>query len=224
MILVIQVPLQQARVRPGPHYEGDGFGGISAVAYGAESSTLDSEEVFSRHRGEIMKDERERKKAAADMEPAVVKAGKTEGSFSEVNGLAIERDRDFPIRVTLQFYKSTATGILDQDQIQAISEQIKKSMNKADYIGSLVLSDTTRPTESTRSSKVIKYPQWWNVFWLTYKDQFSQITEDEARELLFKDGLINSTTLEESRDACFARLLPYATPKPSIDPEWHPAD
>ena len=38
---------------------------------------------------------------APDMEDAVVKVGKSEGDFSELEGLDIERDDRFPVRLTL---------------------------------------------------------------------------------------------------------------------------
>jgi hypothetical protein len=41
---------------------------------------------------------------AADVEDAIVKVGEAEGSFDEVAGIAIERDPQFPVRVTLQVH------------------------------------------------------------------------------------------------------------------------
>jgi hypothetical protein len=40
----------------------------------------------------------------ADVEDAIVKVGEAEGPFDEVAGIAIERDPQFPVRVTLQVY------------------------------------------------------------------------------------------------------------------------
>jgi hypothetical protein len=38
----------------------------------------------------------------ADVEDAIVKVGEAEGRYEEVGGLEIERDPQFPVRVTLQ--------------------------------------------------------------------------------------------------------------------------
>jgi hypothetical protein len=40
----------------------------------------------------------------ADVEDAIVSVGEAEGPFDEVDGIAIERDPQFPVRVTLQVH------------------------------------------------------------------------------------------------------------------------
>ncbi len=42
----------------------------------------------------------------ADVEDAIVSVGEAEGPFDEVDGIAIERDPQFPVRVTLQVHST----------------------------------------------------------------------------------------------------------------------
>ena len=51
----------------------------------------------------------------SDVEEAVIGHGKVEGPFTEIDGLEIERDDRFPVRVTVQFYKATSNGV-DSDK------------------------------------------------------------------------------------------------------------
>ena len=74
--------------------------------------------------------------------------GEKQLTFDELNGLkTIERDTRYPIRVTLQYYKSTDNGILTRDIMKAIKNLLEKSQKQADYVGSLVTDYTIRSTE-----------------------------------------------------------------------------
>jgi len=74
--------------------------------------------------------------------------GEKQLSFDELNGLStIERDTRYPIRVTLQYYKSTDNGILTKDIMKAIKNLLEKSQKQADFVGSLVTDYTIRSTE-----------------------------------------------------------------------------
>ncbi len=86
--------------------------------------------------------------ARSNVEAAVISHGEVEGPFTEIDGLPIERDPRFPIRVTVQFYKATDNGVVSAADMRHISEQIAKVYSNADYVGSLVIDgDTGRPTE-----------------------------------------------------------------------------
>ncbi len=69
--------------------------------------------------------------------------------YKEMGSLeSLERDERYPIRVTLQYYKSTDNGVVTEDIMDAIEEMLKKSQKHADFIGSLVNeTDPKRPTE-----------------------------------------------------------------------------
>ncbi|WP_204103272.1 MULTISPECIES: hypothetical protein [Spirulina sp. CCY15215] len=75
----------------------------------------------------------------SDVEAAVIGHGELEGPFTEIGNLAIVRDTDFPIRVTVQFYKATSNGIVSEQDMQEIKAQIDRVYTEADYVGSLVV-------------------------------------------------------------------------------------
>jgi len=97
---------------------------------------------------------------ASDVEDAVIGHGEVEGPFTELDGLAIERDPDFPIRVTVQFYKATATGAVSAADVEAIAADITRVYEEADYVGSLVTDGPSgRPTEY--DGEHIQPNGWW---------------------------------------------------------------
>jgi hypothetical protein len=85
----------------------------------------------------------------SDVDVAVLGHGKTEGPYTELDGLTIARDARFPVRVTLQFYQATSNGVVSRADVKAMATQIKKVYGKGDYVGSLVVPsgvDRLRPT------------------------------------------------------------------------------
>ena len=86
-------------------------------------------------------------RGASDVEEAVIGHGRDQGPFVEIDGLPIERDERFPIRVTVQFYKATSNGVLDDADAAAIAAQVERVYAEASYVGSLVVDgDMGRPT------------------------------------------------------------------------------
>jgi len=75
----------------------------------------------------------------SDMEDAVIGHGEDEGEHLELGGQKLERDDRFPIRITVQFYKATSNGIVDEQDLENIRQCIDKTYSSADYIGSLVV-------------------------------------------------------------------------------------
>jgi hypothetical protein len=135
MVLVIQVPLRQKN----PWY------GLPMAAedveYAAESTPT---------RG-------------GDVERAVIGHGEIEGPFTEIGGLDIERDEDYPIRVTVQFYKATSDGIVTEADLAGIAESIEQVYEDADYVGSLVVDpDPDRVTN--HDGPEIDWDTWWQAF------------------------------------------------------------
>lgn len=102
-----------------------------------------------------------------DVEEAVIGHGPAEGPFTEIDGLAIRRDPRFPIRVTVQFYKATATGVLDAQDMKALAEQIEGVYRDAKSVGSLVLDpDRGRSTEWDDEGRGKAEPaDFWETFW-----------------------------------------------------------
>lgn len=128
-VLIIQVPLkhrQMTRSMPGMFSMG-----MSAAE--APSAAM-------------MEDESEA------MEQAVIGHGETEGPFTEIHDLAIERDERFPVRVTVQMYKATTSGTISDADVADIRAQIDRIYDSGDYVGSLVTGGVTeRPTEWVRT-------------------------------------------------------------------------
>ncbi|MGB6167415.1 MAG: hypothetical protein WBF52_07490, partial [Geitlerinemataceae cyanobacterium] len=157
MVMLIQVPLKQ-KERPMPEAPVS-FGGINLLSDEVLGASPDS-----------------------NVEAAVIGHGEVEGPFTEIDNLAIERDPDFPIRVTVQFYKATSNGVVSERDMQDIRQQIARVYADADYVGSLVVDGPTdRPTEYDGSK--IEPPNWWDDFWKRYEENTGQ-SPDEAIEML----------------------------------------
>ena len=152
MVLLIQVPLKQK------HPFEDTFFGY------AEAPSVAKEMV------------------GADVEAAVVGHGPVEGPFTEIDGLDIERDERFPIRVTVQFYKATSNGVVTQADMDEVAAQISRVYEDGDYVGSLVVDGRSdRPTEYDGSKEM---PDgWWDAFWKRF-EQNTGITRWSARDIL----------------------------------------
>jgi hypothetical protein len=84
----------------------------------------------------------------SDVEQAVLGHGPNLGPFSEGHGLRFVRDPQFPIRVTVQFYKATSNGVVDEKDLDGIAKSIGGVYEHADFVGSLVMpeGDPKRPT------------------------------------------------------------------------------
>ncbi|MGB3491718.1 MAG: hypothetical protein WBA57_03245 [Elainellaceae cyanobacterium] len=113
----------------------------------------------------------------SDVEEAVIGHGEIEGPFTEIDGLEIERDPDFPIRATVQFYKATSNGVISEQDVQEIRQQIARVYAEADYVGSLVVDGSTgRPTEYDGNHQ--QPENWWEEFWRLYEDGMGRSRED----------------------------------------------
>lgn len=117
----------------------------------------------------------------SNVEEAVIGHGEVEGPFTEIDGLEIERDPNFPIRATVQFYKATSNGVISEQDVQAIRQQIARVYSEADYVGSLVVDGATgRPTEYEGDHE--EPENWWGEFWRLYNDGMGR-SREEAIEL-----------------------------------------
>lgn len=118
--------------------------------------------------------------ARSDVEAAVIGHGEVEGPFTEIDGLAIERDPNFPIRVTVQFYKATSNGVVSEADMEDINQQIAKVYDEGDYVGSLVVDGLTgRPTEYDGPHE--EPIGWWDEFWRRYEENLGQSREDAMK-------------------------------------------
>ena len=84
-----------------------------------------------------------------------IECGDKQLLFDELRGLLdedkhykLERNEDYPVRVTLQYYKATDNGAVNKEIMDDIVRQIEASQKQADFMGSLVNEyDPNRPTE-----------------------------------------------------------------------------
>jgi len=127
-------------------------------------------------------------KADGDVEVAVIGHGKVEGPYTEIDGLAIERDPQFPIRVTVQFYKATSNGIVTESDMEAIANQIERVYDEGDYVGSLVVGgESYRPTEHDGPKN--EPSGWWESFWHRFESNL-QFSRWEALDVLKELGAV----------------------------------
>ncbi|MBZ5713367.1 hypothetical protein [Nannocystis pusilla] len=112
----------------------------------------------------------EQERGISNLEPAVIGHGDVEGPFTEIGGLPIVRDERFPIRVTVQFYKATSDGLLDEDVLVDIGAQLERVLADATAVGSLVdAGETGRVTEWDDGGAGKRQPPcWWGAFWRRY--------------------------------------------------------
>lgn len=133
MMMVVQVPLRHRQTRRFPAFPTGGTM-IPSEATGAGAPR------------------RAQRAPASDVERAVIGHGEDLGPFRELGGLRLVRDRRFPVRITIQFYKATSNGILSDADIADAHRQIERVYEDGDFVGSLVVpeSDRIRPTEWRR--------------------------------------------------------------------------
>jgi len=102
----------------------------------------------------------------SDVEAAVIGHGELEGPFTEIDNIRIERDPEFPIRVTVQFYKATSNGVASEEDIREIANEIEMVYDDASYVGSLVVPDpgSYRPTDWDRASVPRRLNRYWDRY------------------------------------------------------------
>jgi hypothetical protein len=139
---------------------------------------------------------------SSDVESAVIGHGNVEGPFTEFDNLPIERDPRFPVRVTVQFYKATSNGAVNESDLSDIARQISRVYEQAEYVGSLVVcGETARPTE--HDGPKVQPPDWWDDFWRRHEANTGQ-SREQALDMLRKlrgDPDFSPRTPEEAKEA-----------------------
>jgi hypothetical protein len=126
LLMLVQVPLQVKRQRR--------FFSMMPAGAVAESAPMSK----ARRSG-----------GRSDMETAVLGHGDAEGPYTELDGLTIERDPRFPVRVTVQLYQATSDARIGEENMDRLARQLSAVYEKGDHVGSLVVpgpGDTRRPT------------------------------------------------------------------------------
>lgn len=184
MLLVIQVPLKHEESRR----FGASYGGVKKCKKGIS------------------------RKAEVDVEDAIIKIGAAEGPHREIRGLPIERDIRFPIRVTMQYYKATSNGAIDDTVCAEISNQLQDARKWAVAISSLVTETTNRTTEHS----VHYYPSWWAGFWTQHAPIFPQyVSSDAAAIMLFSNGRFANSNLIDVQEQVLDLLAQGSSTEPA---------
>ena len=115
--------------------------------------------------------------------------------------------------MTLQYYKSTSNGVLDEQVMREIFEQLKESRKFASGIGSLVVSESDRPTEFLQ----VKAEPWWYGWWNLNGFKYPHLDEKKARDKIFKNGRFEGMSLsrvEHRLDKILSPKSPNSVPFP----------
>jgi hypothetical protein len=183
LLMLIQIPLKQKEVaRPmykAEDMEGAGDMPVAASAEGAGPGGGGGGAARGR---------------SSDVDTAVLGQGPTEGPYTELDGLEIERDPRFPVRVTVQFYQATSNGVVSQADIDRMSAQIEQVYSKGDYVGSLVVpgpNDRKRPTRYDGDG-----PRPDGVTWADYQGLVERLDKYGFIGIPF----VNATTGDTPRD------------------------
>lgn len=161
MVLLIQVPLKQKHPMI---FKDEALGASGCMNC---KSSVPTSEVADRR---------------SNVEVAVIGHGKIEGPFTEIDNLTIERDERFPIRVTVQFYKATSNGVVNEGDMAAIHNEIQKVYAHGSAVGSLVVGgETGRATEYAGSK--LQPAAWWDEFWKRYTDNTGETREEAVQRL-----------------------------------------
>ncbi len=146
MVMVIQVPLVHNNPPP-PIYDDTE---IQSDAAAAPAAAAPSGSAESKSSGVARR--------RSDVEQAVIGHGEKLGPVREFAGNSLGRDDRFPIRVTVQFYRATSNGVVNESDLAEVKRGIDRVYANGDYVGSLVVpkTDHPRPTAWTRS----RTPGW----------------------------------------------------------------
>jgi len=126
------------------------------------------------------------------IEHAIVSVGEPEGTYDELAGQggSMERDLRYPIRVTLQYYRATTSGTMNERIAREIDQQFRdaRTYYGAVAAGSLVLTAASGRTTEMQHAPL--RPAWWPTFlewhWPQFKDKYA--SPAAAGEIVFKNG------------------------------------
>lgn len=130
-LMVIQIPLKN-----NPDYIPKSMPRGIAKFCSSYSEEDDSEESYSPSRGMRL-----------GMDMGVLSKGSKNGKYVGTGKTKLERDDNYPIRCTYQYYRLTDEENLTEDLVKNIVEQLNNINNIATNSGSLVMNTTDRITE-----------------------------------------------------------------------------
>lgn len=155
MMMVVSIPLQYRAPRP-QYYGGgdvllDGLGGGGGAGYGSSGSmSMEAAPAAPSSSAPAHRSAGASRNERSNVERAVIGHGDDLGIFREGRDLRLVRDTNFPVRVTIQFYKATSNGVVSDQDLAEAKAAIERVYADGDYVGSLVVGSLDRPTASTR--------------------------------------------------------------------------
>src|SRR5688500_5818170 len=158
---------------------------------------------------------------------AIVSVGAPVGDFKELDGCGpkLERDSRFPVRVTVQFYKTTSNGGASAEDMAMIASQFEelrtKTTGAVKSATSLVTDGHTgRPTETDAKD----WPVWWPEFYLEKLAdlKLDRFGEDHAAvgRKLFKNGRFMYGPSRDAEKKALTRHLAAMDPEGRPRPSW----
>merc|ERR1712013_694307 len=126
-------------------------------------------------------------------------------AFDELRGLdesdekwTLERNDKFPVRVTLQLYKATDNGVVDEQTMGDIAQQLDATQKHSVAMGSLILNtgDGKRTTDWTNAEQKDEFAdirqglsehcgKLWETFLENFKEE--EVTDADLAKLSAKD-------------------------------------
>ena len=155
LLMLIQVPLVHREAR----------GWMADDTYGADEMAAPSAASGAPAPSAMKPMTKAPRGRESDVDVAVLGHGPSQGPFTEIDGLTIERDPRFPVRVTVQFYQATSNGVVSQADVDRMAAQIARVYESADYVGSLVVPsprDRARPTNWRGARRPPTIGWWWS--------------------------------------------------------------
>jgi hypothetical protein len=154
LLMLVQIPLRYRQPR---RYglKASGGGALMQLAEGVAPAAAAEPAASKAKRG-----------GHSDVESAVLGHGPELGPYTELDGLTIERDPRFPVRVTIQFYQATSNGVLSATDVSALAGQIRRVYQSAEYVGSLVVPRASEPGRVTAWSGTSPAPP--GVVWTDF--------------------------------------------------------
>jgi len=151
-----------------------------------------------------------------------LECGDKQLQFDEFRGLLkdkkdwkLERNEDYPIRCTLQYYKATSNGEVNKEIMDDIVAQLETSQKQADFMGSLVTEyNPNRPSEWVNNEEVKEDADEYKKIraflkenggkqWMEFVKNFE---EQEVKDSDLKD-------LKNLNDAEWKELIPKIGPR-----------
>ncbi len=158
VVLLIQVPLKQKK----------------PADYGAP--------IGGAYMSEMMMPMAPAPAGVSDIEEAIIGHGDVEGPFVEIDGVEMERDDRFPVRVTVQFYQATSNGVITAEDMGKVAGDIQSVYARSEVVGSLVTQgDTGRATEYVGNK--VQPESWWDDFWKQHHERTGENPEQAVARL-----------------------------------------